>query len=166
MVFSYIGVLLLVSGLAVGRGGVGSGLVALVVAVRFGSDGGNDGEENDGDLYSMFKINKISIKLNRITIYCSCCLYLHVDRIVFRVKLMTINCFSKSLYTRAAPMELPFWCCKHSKLSLSHCWCWGLYAKAKGAMFSSSNWVHSTPPMIRSRWCAKQAHSLLLIYVA
>ena len=50
MVFSYIGVLLLVSGLAVGRGGVGSGLVALVVAVRLGSDGGNNGEENDGDL--------------------------------------------------------------------------------------------------------------------
>jgi len=55
MVFSYIGVLLLVSGLAVGRGGVGSGLVALVVAVRLGSDGGNDGEENDGDLNSRMK---------------------------------------------------------------------------------------------------------------
>lgn len=47
---SYIGVFLLVSGLVVGRGGVNSGLVGLVVAVRLGSDGSNDGEENDGDL--------------------------------------------------------------------------------------------------------------------
>ena len=47
---SYIGVFLLVGGLVVGRGGISSGLVGLVVAVRLGSDGGNDGEENDGDL--------------------------------------------------------------------------------------------------------------------
>ena len=39
-----------VGGGFVGRGGVGSGLVALVVAVRIGSNGGDDGEENDGDL--------------------------------------------------------------------------------------------------------------------
>ena len=34
-----------------------AGLVALVVAVRIGSDGGDDGEENDGDL----KFKKIYI---------------------------------------------------------------------------------------------------------
>ena len=39
-----------VGGGFVGRGGVGSGLVALVVAVRIGSNGSDDGEENDGDL--------------------------------------------------------------------------------------------------------------------
>ena len=47
---TYVGVFLLVSGLAVGWGSIGSGLVALVIAVRIGSDGSNDGEENDGDL--------------------------------------------------------------------------------------------------------------------
>ena len=39
-----------VGGGFVGRGGVGSGLVALVVAVRIGSNGSDDGKENDGDL--------------------------------------------------------------------------------------------------------------------
>ena len=40
-----------VGGGFVSRGGVsGGGLVALVVAVRIGSDGGDDGKENDGDL--------------------------------------------------------------------------------------------------------------------
>ena len=40
-----------VGGGFVSRGGVsGSGLVALVVAVRIGSDGSDDGKENDGDL--------------------------------------------------------------------------------------------------------------------
>ena len=39
-----------VGGGFVSRGGVGSGLVALVVAVRIGSNGSDDGEENDGDL--------------------------------------------------------------------------------------------------------------------
>ena len=56
---TYIGVFLFVCGLVVGRGGISSGLVALVVTIRLGSDSGNDGEENDSDL--KYKINIINI---------------------------------------------------------------------------------------------------------
>jgi len=47
---SYVGVFLLVGGLVVSGGGISGGLVGLLVAVRFGSDDGNNGEENNGDL--------------------------------------------------------------------------------------------------------------------
>ena len=49
MIF-YIGVFLFIGGFVVSGGGISGGLVGLLVAVRFGSDDGNDGEENNGDL--------------------------------------------------------------------------------------------------------------------
>lgn len=51
--YGFLGVrLFLVDGLrcGVGRNGVNSGFVGLVVTVSVGSDGGNDGDENNGDL--------------------------------------------------------------------------------------------------------------------
>ena len=51
MYLSAYRVLLLVSGGRVsGRSGVGSGLVALIVAVRLGSGSSDNGEDNNGDL--------------------------------------------------------------------------------------------------------------------
>ena len=48
----YIGVFLLVGGLGVSWGSISSGLVGLLVAVRFGSDGGNDQRANRQHEYS------------------------------------------------------------------------------------------------------------------
>ena len=48
--------------LFVGRCGVSGGFVALVVAVRIGSDDGNDGEENNGDLLIDLILSKNEMK--------------------------------------------------------------------------------------------------------